>query len=78
MTAIDHKRLMKMDRIQLMELLESLSRDNDALTLRASQLEAANARLTLAAREAEMARDEAQREAAAAREAAPDLSALPT
>ncbi|MBR4081919.1 MAG: hypothetical protein IKK21_09060 [Clostridia bacterium] len=78
MAALDHKRLMKMDRLQLMELLESLSRENDALTLRASQLEAANAKMALAAREAEFARDEAQREAAAARQAQIDPAALPT
>ena len=78
MAALDHKRLMKMDRLQLMELLESLSRDNDALTLRASQLEAANAKLTIATREAEFARDEAKRDAEAARAAQVDPAALPT
>ena len=78
MTALDSKKLMKMDRLQLMELLQKISQENEALTLRAAQLEAANAKLTLSTREAELAQAEAQRALESLRAAAPDLSALPT
>lgn len=78
MTAMDSRKLMKMDRLQLMELLQEITRDNERLTLRTAQLEEANAKLTLAAREAEFAQKEAQQETENLRASAPDISALPT
>lgn len=78
MTAMDSKKLMKMDRLQLMELLQEITRENEQLKLRTAQLEEANAKLTLSAREAEFAQKEAQQEAESLRAAAPDMSALPT
>lgn len=74
----DQKKLMKMDRIHLMELLQDLSRQNEELALRVSQMEAGNARLILSAREAAIARDEALKELEAAKAAQVDLTKLPS
>lgn len=63
----DRKNLLRMDKLELMRLLEKLTGENAALRARVSSLEGANADLSLAAREAEGQRDSLQAELSDAR-----------